>query len=773
MTSSSPTSSSTNSNTTTTAALSFCYAPCASQQYDLCRKKDEHTTMLSKLRDTCQHIMTSTKCDITITTNDKPTKHALVDTPTDYNLTMTGPLHSLAVARSELLLQCPIKIELVLPVPSAESPSQDQCDRIAEETNTTVRITPPENHQSCFASDHTVALTITGVPECAEKCRVRLLVLLDENAGLRSDVVYMPLKFQYLIGGRKRTGLHPIIEETCTNIYFPSPFAAATVTGEDEDDSAIYITGEPANVARVKDMLNKLASQKAKSMYHKSVKMVAQKLDWMLLHRKDEVRKIMHDNGSFVGFPPLGSGEDSISVYAENRVNAERTLRAINFVATGIYEAIFYFNDHDGIIFNGGASHCFFDSTSNLASMVSQLSQVSGAQVVYKMEPGCIEVMGTERAIRNVYQRLQEMAFLKPFHQGTIFRVESANEQRDFISGKKNGKINKIMKTSGAKIRFLPMASDYNFVIEVDSTSFTKVLDGLTLLQEELPAEISFFVPEAYHKRIIGVGGKNIQRIMKKYGVYVKFSNTEEFASLGGYYDNEDNVVARTPMKNQINLDNLRHAVMELIHPKDRDYVTHTVPIPFRLQRLLAHDQSMFFDEEIGKKTNTRLLWPDCELATDDVVLVGPEAQIDLAMGMVQSVVPRDYELRALRSEALTRVLESDDFKGAMVLRLQQEFGIRLSSYPDHYCAEDIVLVLHHTTIDTFATALDRVVSYFKTHNVSFYEQKIPASLMATPKRSQVQRYSHDSSSSLLPPGKNQKKKKGYQIYLTGGYFYR
>ena len=123
-----------------------------------------------------------------------------------------------------------------------------------------------------------------------------------------------------------------------------------------------------------------------------------------------------------------------------------------------------------------------------------------------------------------------------PLHQYTVFRVESSNDQRDFISGKKNGKINKIMKTSGAKIRFVTFINDYNFVIEVESTSFTKALDGITLLQEELPAEISFYVPESYHKRIIGVGGKNIQRIMKKYGVYVKFSNTEEFASLGGYY---------------------------------------------------------------------------------------------------------------------------------------------------------------------------------------------------------------------------------------------
>ena len=60
-------------------------------------------------------------------------------------------------------------------------------------------------------------------------------------------------------------------------------------------------------------------------------------------------------------------------------------------------------------------------------------------------------------------------------------------------------------------------------------------------------------MPETYHKRIIGVGGKSIRRIMKKWGVYVKFLNAEEFAALGGYVYNEDNVVARTLAKNAIN----------------------------------------------------------------------------------------------------------------------------------------------------------------------------------------------------------------------------
>ena len=119
---------------------------------------------------------------------------------------------------------------------------------------------------------------------------------------------------------------------------------------------------------------------------------------------------------------------------------------------------------------------------------------------------------------------------------------------------------------AGVKIKFETF-NDYNFLMDV-SGSDVGALHGLSMLQEELPAEVSFHIPESYHKRIIGVGGKNIQRIMKTYGVYVKFSNAEEFAALGGYIDNEDNVVARTPSKNAINLESLKQAVMEMVNPK-------------------------------------------------------------------------------------------------------------------------------------------------------------------------------------------------------------
>jgi len=66
------------------------------------------------------------------------------------------------------------------------------------------------------------------------------------------------------------------------------------------------------------------------------------------------------------------------------------------------------------------------------------------------------------------------------------------------------------MQTTNVKIKFETF-NDYNFLIDIASND-ASILQGLTLLQEELPAEISFHVPESYHKRIIGVGGRSIQR---------------------------------------------------------------------------------------------------------------------------------------------------------------------------------------------------------------------------------------------------------------------
>ncbi|CAO3692112.1 unnamed protein product [Rhizopus stolonifer] len=679
------------------AALSFCYGPPASEQYVYYAHRESAT--VSKLRDHCDHVSLSRGCQISLTTIKMKTS-SLIDS-TGYNLSMTGATKEVLMkARGDLLQQCELKIKLTLEIPLVESIPSDLFEDLQKKFfHVKIHVIQPKKNYSSLVSDNPAHVEIIGPQDKVEECRVQVLVLIDEMRNLKTQALELPLKLHYLIGGRKRCGLLPIIEETSTNIYFSSPFYRPSQDEGQEVNANVYITGEATQVKRVRNMLNKLAAQKLKSMYHKDTELATRKIDWLLLHRRDELRKIMHDNGAHIMFPIIGSGQTRVTISAENRVHAERTLRALHVQACSVYEACFYFDPQENSDLLGT-----LNSSLHLTAFVSDLSRISGSEVLYK--PGLIKVLGPERAIRNAYQRLQELQVLQNSHKMTLFRLECSQDHRDFISGKKNGKINKIMRTSGAKIKFQPFLNDYNFLIEVDSTSFTKALDGLTLLQEELPAEISFYVPESYHKRIIGVGGKNIQRIMKKYGVFVKFSNTEEFASLGGYYNNEDNVVARTPMKNQINLDNLRHTVMELVQPRDRSYVTKKIKVPYLLHRELVHHQD-------SSETKHRVLWPESELAQNSVSILAPESHIPVAAHWLESIVPDIYDLYVSPSDIYPHLISSDSFQET-IYSIETTYHIQVETQSDR-----IRLHLKMDQIEnSLNKALHQLIDYLKAHGV-------------------------------------------------------
>ncbi len=111
---------------------------------------------------------------------------------------------------------------------------------------------------------------------------------------------------------------------------------------------------------------------------------------------------------------------------------------------------------------------------------------------------------------------------------------------------------------------------------------------GMTLVEQEMPASISFHVPDQYHKRIIGIGGQHIQRIMKKHSVFVKFSNamdrgktfssstssvkvrgilTDRLGGIGREDDDVkvDNVICRTPARNAQNLELVKTEILDMV----------------------------------------------------------------------------------------------------------------------------------------------------------------------------------------------------------------
>ncbi|KAF9926376.1 hypothetical protein FBU30_004008 [Linnemannia zychae] len=556
-------------------------------------------------------------------------------------------------------------------------------DKISASTRTSIALVSSSIHPplssgkpvATFARQEMIDLVVTGTWENAEAARALLLVAIDTlEPGIISDSLTVELKYQNMIGGRKRQVLQDLMATTRTNIYLTSPFVqTSNKSGSPVDPryNDIYITGEAKQVAKAKAVLHNacLRAQTESLSCTRTVNIAARKLDWMLLNHREKLRTIMNDNASFIAFPPLGGTYPTIFVYGQSSVNVERTIRTVMQLSCHF---------HSGSILMRDIPHSMLalQSSASLANICKIVSQSSGAEIEYRANG--FQMCGSEVQARRAMVYLTRTEICKTLPSEFKFSVELANEHREFISGKKNGKINRIMKTTGAKIKF-DQCNEYNFYVDLSSSIATKAMEALELLQEELPAEISFFVPETYHKRIIGVGGKNIQRIMKKFGVYVKFSNAEEFAKLGGYYDNLDNVVARTPSKNAVNLDFLKQAVMELVSPKDKDFIYQHLDIPKYQHLNLLSDHAITL-REIHDATNATIFFPAKELGRDTVSIYGPESLMQQAVAMLLSVVEEQYIFPVAYSELMASALSLPEFQKDVVDVIKQDWNITLMS---------------------------------------------------------------------------------------------
>lgn len=667
-----------------------------------------------------------------------------------WNFHVTGAYQQVSLTRGLILKECPIKHRVSIKVvrseildspinsPSIKAQVRLKLDEIASQTlshiavvnspNSLFNRTPPDGVSpnagwSGLETERVCELVITGHGDSVDLARVRLLVMLDELNGLHSETVEIEHKLHAIVAGKKRSALQSIQEETATNIYMPSPLQglvgpdlvnnAASSLGPTRTSDIIWITGEFFGVKRAKDMLLQACLRKSKSVISRDTAILPRKLEWLVTEKSEDLKSIMSDNSTFIQFPALGSSTSLITVYGDTRVNIQRTVRSIMQLACHYYIASLWLLPMQFNVLLPATTL----NAAQVTSLLKQVSMSTGAEVVFKGM--CFEMHGMEHEVRAAVSMVLELDIIKAFHHEIRFQIELANEHREFISGKKNGKINKIMQTTNVKIKFETF-NDHNFLIDIAGND-NAVLQGLSLLQEELPAEISFHVPEVYHKRIIGVGGRSIQRIMKKYGVYVKFSNAEEFAALGGYNDNDDNVVARTPAKNANNLDNLKQAVMELVNAKDKDFVNETVSIPRRYHRSLLGDKSIFI-HDIEAKTNSRVRFPDKETASDVVTIYGPESQVQIASTMLLEHVPFEADLAVPPSLELPRLYNSPEFN-SFSERIKRDFQVSITPNFKSNGADECSFKFRcqRSNSDFLITAREMLEQFLHGHNIRLY----------------------------------------------------
>jgi KH domain len=221
-------------------------------------------------------------------------------------------------------------------------------------------------------------------------------------------------------------------------------------------------------------------------------------------------------------------------------------------------------------------------SMADIRVMLSDVCINSGADLGF--DKFTFTINGSDDAVKAAMMVIYQIPFVNRNDYQIRVKIELANEHKEFVSGKKNGKINKIMgqstndnilwhlvvmadlSTGNVQIIFDGF-NEYNFYIDVCGTKYDATKNGLDLVEQEMPASIAFHVPDQYHKRIIGIGGQHIQRIMKKYSVFVKFSNAMDRGGAGKEDDDVkvDNVICRTPARNAQSLDLVKQEIMDMV----------------------------------------------------------------------------------------------------------------------------------------------------------------------------------------------------------------
>ena len=494
--------------------------------------------------------------------------------------------------------------EIIYTVETINPRVHDIISNISVETGTEISVV--DNLTGC-------ALKIEGGSQDVENARLQILLKLDSLFGLQNSDCQLRFQMQPLVCGKQRDQLLQL--QFTNDVYLYLPIAYTLDSTENSYYDTVYISGNSLeNINQTILCLKDKTMELETSIIQKKVVLSPRKMEWLFHHKKLQVRKICRDNAVTIQFPKVNSNNTNTVIFTgfnNNLVN--RAIRMVKLLLCEYY-----------VMSIQTATQ--FESLEQFQKYCSQLQLLifpifTKYNVEILVHKNIIEICGSSHDCQQAYLTMTNFDMIKI--RDTKVQVELAFEHKDFINGKKNGKINRIIKQSGCRITFQENPSEINMIIDLYSPQPQQLIQGLGMLEEELPAEMSFYVPELYHKRIIGVAGKNIQKIMKRFGVYVKFSNTAEFELLCGYYENRDNVICRTPAKNKENLTDLKATILEVVNNPDLNEVESTVLVPRQLFNIVFGDGIL--KEQVYERFKHVLSFPDNEQGSDRVLLFGPE----------------------------------------------------------------------------------------------------------------------------------------------------
>lgn len=442
------------------------------------------------------------------------------------------------------------------------------------------------NNVYILGSSEKLSFAVTDV-------RVAMDTLLG---GCLVNKISVPLSMVPALGGPNMANFAELSRESNVSIYLPYMLPSLKEMGmmKSSEEMSIWFSSESVSevilcnsiLCQLRDVVDP-RSNKAASLFRQEVKVSKEKMDLLLLYHKSDILSIMFKHGTFILVPELGELQDDLVVVQGSTLESlQETLAALATLCSKFYTFELSFAELAGI--PPDLEYYFITLLSLKKCCVLTFNENGLRYVGSKAEIFAL--------VNDLVNDITRNSLFAKLIKGTDFNasiaMEIANDQRDFMTGKKNGKIIKILNQVKqiSSIHFEPFSS-LNFIIRLsifysskqDNCSALKLnilSRTLTLLELEVPAEQKFHIPEAFHKSIIGNGGQVIQSIMKKYNVFIKFvSNTQEAKKgnsstevIRNLYSlhRRDNVIIKCPMKNLKNIEfakyEIDHLMMQCCH---------------------------------------------------------------------------------------------------------------------------------------------------------------------------------------------------------------
>ncbi|CCG25559.1 hypothetical protein CORT_0C01820 [Candida orthopsilosis Co 90-125] len=494
------------------------------------------------------------------------------------------------------------------------------------------------NEKSSFskkASETAYSIHIIGHQDNITFFSTSLKVSIDSYLNSYTiDSCSLPLSLIPLIGGINLSNFKQIAKQTNSNIYIPDllPNIFNSNVLASNFDMTVWITAEHAmDLILTRSILDKTFYTRSQ-LTSKSIEISRSKLDLILLHNQQDMINLMLKHGVFIQLPSLGEENQSIVIQGLRTDAINECIQDIGSIATQYYTV-------SGLCAN--------------KNEILQLCQYTKTCTV-ELINNSFEINGQYKEIKSLIHQLSLIS------SNLNVRVEVNNDQKDFVSGKKNGKLVKILNQVNniPSIKFNPY-NEHRFYIDIESSSsiIGQVID---LIELELPSELKFNIPEVFHKSIIGNGGSMIQSIMKKYNVFIKFSSNFDTSTNVYSLLRQSNVLIKCPQKNMANIPLVKQEIDDLVlkycmNDVQQQNVSIYYNLKFQIMKsqylMLVNNNKLHLINQYEHDYNSFIDFPNSidAFKINNVVefdIKGSESKIKSCAKQLQNILPSSYEFK-------------------------------------------------------------------------------------------------------------------------------